>query len=123
MMRRNHIGWMGFVLALGMAVTGCGKAGSKSGGRSFESAAPEIKATWDNAVAADRTNGYVPAVMGYKQVLLQRDQLTPDQVKAVEDASTKLFKRLADAAHKADPAALQALATMHDIERGRRLRQ
>jgi hypothetical protein len=123
MTARTQAGWMGVILAVGMALGGCGQAGSGAGGSSFNTAAPEIKATWDKAVAADRTNDYVPAVLGYKQVLLQRDQLSPAQVKAVEDASVKLFQRLAEASSKGDPAAQQALATMRDMERARRIPQ
>jgi len=120
MMGRNNAGWMGVVLAAGITLAGCGQAGSRAGGSGFNSAAPEIKATWDKAVAADRTDDYVPAVLGYKQVLRQRDQLSPDQLKTVEEASIKLLQRLANAASKGDPAAQQALATMRDVERARR---
>lgn len=122
-MGRNHVGWLGVVLAVGMALAGCGQAGSRAGGRGFDSAAPEIKATWDKAVAADQTNDYVAAVLGYKQVLLQRDQLSPSQLQAVEAASTTLFQRLAQASSKGDPAAQQALATLRNLERARRPRQ
>jgi len=120
MMGRNHAGWMVVVLAVGLVLAGCGKGGSGAGGSSFNNAAPEIKATWDKAVAADQTNDYVPAVLGYKQVLHQRDQLSPGQLKAVEEASIKLSQRLVEASSKGDPAAQQALATMRDMERARR---
>lgn len=123
MMGRNHAAWMGITLAAGMALVGCGQGGSRAGGNSFNSAAPEIKATWNTAVAADRTNDYIPALVGYKQVLSQRDQLSPAQVKAVEDASTRLFQRLADASSKGDAAAQQALATIRDMDRARRVPQ
>jgi len=78
-------------------LAGCGKGGPGSGTSGFSSAAPEIKEAWDKAVVADKTNDYVPAVLGYKQILLQRDQLSPSQVKAVEEASSKLFQRLVEA--------------------------
>lgn len=117
MMGRIHAGWMCVVLAAGLALAGCGQ---KGGGSSFNSAAPEIKATWDKAVAADRANDYLSAIAGYRQVLLHRDQLSPGQITAAEEASVKLFQRLADASSKGDPAAKQALATMREMERPQR---
>ena len=102
-----------------LVLAGCGKGGSGSGTTSgFSSAAPEIKEVWDKAVVADKTNDYVPAVLGYKQILLQQDQLSPSQVKAVEEASSKLFQRLVEASTKGDPAARQALAQLQPTRRG-----
>ncbi|MGO8927349.1 MAG: hypothetical protein ACLQU3_10730 [Limisphaerales bacterium] len=99
-------------------LAGCGKGGSGSGASGFSNAAPELKEAWDKAVAADKANDYVPAVLGYKQILLQRDDLSPSQVKAVEEASSKLFQRLVDASTKGDPAARQALSQLQPTRRG-----
>jgi len=98
---------LGCLLAMG-----CGRGGTRGGADGFNSATPELKAVWDAAVAADKTNGYVPAVLGYKQILLQRDQLSPNQVKAVEEASSRIFQRLVEASTKGDPAAKQALSQL-----------
>ena len=121
-MTRNRRGWISVLMAVGLALAGCGKAGSRAGGGGFDTAAPELKAAWEKAVAADQTNDYVAAVLGFKQVLLQRDQLSPSQLKAVEDASAQLFQRLGEAASKGDPAAQQALTTLRTMERARRPR-
>jgi len=120
MIARNLMGWLGIVLAVGLAVASCGKGGSKAGGRDFDRAAPEIKAAWEKAVAADQTNDYVTAVTEYRVVLVQRDHLSPSQIKAVEGANATLFQRLREAASKGDPAAQQALATLRGQERARR---
>jgi hypothetical protein len=109
---------MGVFLVGCVLLAGCGKGGSGSGTSGFGSAAPEIKEVWDKAVVADKTNDYVPAVLGYKQILLQRDQLSPSQVKAVEEASSKLFQRLVEASTKGDPAARQALSQLQPTRRG-----
>jgi hypothetical protein len=77
---------------------GLWQRGSGSGASGFSSAAPEVKDAWDKAVAADKANDYVLAVLGYKQTLVQRDQLSASQVKAVEEASSKLFQRLVEGA-------------------------
>ena len=103
-----------FVLA------GCGKGAPGSGSSAFNGAPPEVKAAWYTALAADKTNDYVSAVLGYKRILLQRDQLSPAQVKAVEEASSKLFQRLVDGSIKGDPAAKQALSQLRPTKGGQR---
>jgi hypothetical protein len=112
--------WTGVFLIGCVLLAGCGKGGSGSGTSGFSNAAPELKEAWDKAVAADKANDYVPAVLGYKQILLQRDDLSPSQVKAVEEASSKLFQRLVDASTKGDPAARQALSQLQPTRRGPR---
>jgi len=99
-------------------LAGCGKGGSESGASGFNTASPAIKEAWDKAVAADKANDYVPAVRGYKQILLQRDQLSPKEVKAAEDATSKLFQRLVEASTKGDPAARQALSQLQPTRPG-----
>jgi len=102
----------GAILLGGLVLAACGRGASGSGADGFSSATPELKAAWSAAVAADKTNDYVPAVLGYKQILLQRDQLSPSQVKAVEDASSRVFQRLVEASAKGDAAAKQALSQL-----------
>jgi hypothetical protein len=109
---------MGVFLIGCVVLGGCGKGDSGSGTSGFSNAAPEIKEAWEKAVVADKANDYVPAVLGYKQILLQRDQLPPSQVKAVEEASSKLFQRLVEASTKGDPAARQALSQLQPMRRG-----
>jgi len=110
----------GAVLMSCIVLAGCGRGASGSGSSGFNGAPPELKAAWDAAVAADKTNDYVPAVLGYKEILLQRDQLSPGQVKAVEEASNKLFQRLVEASAKGDPAAKQALSQLQPTPPGRK---
>ena len=100
-------------------LAGCGQGATGSTSSGFNGAAPELKTAWDTTVAADKTNDYVPAVLGYKGILLQRDQLSPSQVKAVEEASSKLFQRLVAASAKGDPAARQALSQLQPAPPGR----
>ena len=100
-------------------LAGCGQGATGSTSSGFNGAAPELKTAWDTAVAAHKTNDYVPAVLGYKGILLQRDQLSPSQVKAVEEASSKLFQRLVAASAKGDPAARQALSQLQPAPPGR----
>jgi hypothetical protein len=117
-MKLKKIAAMMLVLLMGAAMlTGCGKGGSKSSSASFDAAPAEIKAAWDKAVAADKANDYVTAVVGYKDIVRQQDKLQEGQVKAVQEASGKLFQRMVDASSKGDAAARQAIATLADMER------
>ena len=109
----------GAVLIGCLILAGCGRSASGNSRGGFESAPPELKTAWETAVAADKTNDYVPAVLGYKEILLQRDQLSPSQVKAVEEASSELFQRLVTASVKGDPAAKQALSRLQPAPPGR----
>jgi hypothetical protein len=121
MMTVNTLAAYGGAFLIGVVVlAGCGPGASGSGSSSFNRAPPELKAAWDTAVAADKTNDYVAAVLGYKQILLQRDQLSPSQVKTVEEASGKLFQRLVEASTKGDPAARQALSQLRPAPPGPR---
>jgi hypothetical protein len=118
MNNKYHSVWLGLLLIAGIALGGCGKDKSGSGAGGFGSASPGIKAAWTKAVADDKANNYGPAFMGYKQILLQRDQLSPDQLKAAEEANAKLFQRMVDAADKGDQAAKDALAALNAGSRG-----
>jgi len=100
-------------------LAGCGQGASGSKSSGFNGAPPEIRAAWDAAVAADKTNDFVSAVLGYKEVISQRDQLSPGQVKTVEEASSQLFQRLVATAAKGDPAAKQALTQLQPAPPGR----
>mgnify|MGYP001191669964 CR=1 FL=1 len=123
-MIRGYIkGWMGLLLIAGIALAGCGKSGSGAGGGGFDKAPPEIKAAWEKAVAADRTNDYVTAIVGYKAILQERDTLPRELVKAAEEASGKVFQRVVAASQKGDPDARDAMATLGTIDRSRRGQQ
>ncbi len=112
MSQRNNAAWLGLFVAIAIALTGCGKGGSGTAGGGFNNASPEIHAAWDKAVAADKANDYVPAILGYKQILQQRDQLSEAQVKTVEEASGKLMQRIVEASTKGNAAARQAISQL-----------
>jgi hypothetical protein len=92
-------------------LAGCSaKKGPTIDPNAFAAAPPEIKQAWDEASAADRTNGYAPAQTLY--FALMREKLTPQQRQAVEQASTALNDRFTAALQKGDPAAQAALAEL-----------
>ncbi|HWV99630.1 MAG TPA: hypothetical protein VNZ64_08070 [Candidatus Acidoferrum sp.] len=105
------IGWLNQTFAcvalIGL-LAGCrGKSGRGFDPNTFAQAAPEIKQAWEEASAADRTNGYASAQSLY--FMLLRLQLSPQQRQAVEQASTGLNDRLSSALQKGDPDAKAAL--------------
>lgn len=106
MTKRNHAGWLGVLLAAALVLAGCHKA---INGNAFAGATPEIKAVWDKAVAADKANDYDTAISGYRQLLRERDQLSADQIKTVQDASNEFYQHLAEAARGGDAGARKAL--------------
>jgi len=118
-MVKTFAAYAGALFIGGLLLTGCGKGSSGGDSGGFSAARPELKTAWETAVAADKTNDYVPAVLGYKEILLQRDQLSPSQVLEVEEASSKLFQRLVTASSKGDPAAKQALSKLQPAPPGR----
>ena len=115
-------GGLGLLVATGIALLGCGKGVSGAGG-GFDKAPPEIKAAWEKAVAADKTNDYVTAIVEYKTILQQQDTLPRELVKAAEEASGKVLQRVVAASQKGDPAARDAIAALGTMDRSRRGQQ
>ena len=104
--------WPGKALWLAAAVVlaGCGKHDAPAANAdSFDSAAPDIKAAWTQAVAADKANDYVKAVLGYKQVLAAGTNLTDVQSSTAQQSLGLVNQRLVDASMAGDAAARAAL--------------
>ena len=120
MMNKNYAVWLSFLLIGGLAFVGCGKGKSGSAAGGFDNAPPGIKAAWAKAVEDDKANNYGPAIMGFRQIILQKDQLSPEQAKAAEDAYEKTYQRMVEAADKGDEVAKQALAALSAGTRGSR---
>jgi len=91
---------------------GCGKKNTASDVQVFNSAAPEIKAVWDNAQAADKVNDYVVASRGYQSLLAQADKLAPDQLEVLQAAAIAINQRLNEAFNNGDPEAKKAMAAL-----------
>ena len=99
------------LLALCGIWAGCGKQAAPSS-QIFNQAAPEIKAAWEKASAADKANDYVTAVTGYRNLALQRDKLTHEQLVTVNDALLAINQRLSEAYNQGEPAAKQAYSKL-----------
>jgi len=74
----------------------------------FQSADPTIKADWDAAIAATRTNGYAAAILSLKS-LRQQTNLTSQQATAVDQMLTAINDQMYEAANKGDANAQQSI--------------
>ena len=105
--------WSAYLSLLGLlAVTsiGCHKdpgAVAAQNTSLFQSADPQVKLAWDTAQAAAATNGYVVAITSLRK--LRQGNLSPEQLKAVDQTLTSLNERMYTASNKSDAAASQAI--------------
>lgn len=95
------------LLLAGGLLSSCAKK-TATGSRAFAAAPSEIKEIWDNAVAADLTNGYVAAITGYHDLMTRKTSLTDEQIAAVNAAALAINQRLYAAANNGDATAKEA---------------
>ena len=81
--------------------------------KAFASAPPEIKAVWDSATSAAKTNGYATALLTF-QALAKQPKLTAAQLEAVQETSGALRAQMYEAAKQDDP---QAQAAVEQLRR------
>ena len=106
-MNTKRIAAVCWLLFAGGVFSGCAKKAATGSG-AFVAASPEIRETWDKAVAADQTNGYVVAITGYHDLMTQKASLTDEQIAAVKAAALAINQRLYAAANSGDAAAKEA---------------
>jgi hypothetical protein len=101
---------LSFCVLLFMAgATGCNRQSlSVRNSESFKSAAPELKATWQTAVVAAKTNGYLSAYTNLHS-LQTNSSLNAEQSQAVTDLLGVVGTRMFNAANEGDPEATKAL--------------
>jgi hypothetical protein len=97
---------------------GCGNKAAKS---AFDSASPAIKACWSQALAEDQSNNYLAA--NTNLVSLLRDNITPEQLSAVQITLSSLNERMNNAAARGDADAQKALDTLKAMQEAARRRQ
>jgi len=109
-----------FFLAIGV-LAGCKKSGGGAASadpKVFQSASAEAKALWDEALAAQQTNGVVEAYIKFRLVRSQGG-LSPDQIAAVDAQCKRINEELGAAAAKGDANAQQALVDIRNASRMR----
>ncbi len=109
-------------LVLGLLLVGCGRGtkappASAADVAAFDQAKPELKQTWQDALAADKKNDYATA---HKLLTsLQTQELSTDQREAVKKVFANLSERLRAALENGDPAAQKALQEIRSTTRAR----
>jgi hypothetical protein len=107
----------GLLAITGVTISGCGKSASSVGSghaKLFATADPQTKANWDTASAALKTNGFFAGTVSL--ITLQRQtNLTPEQLKAVDETLTALSDQMYAAANKGDASAMQAIKDLQRI--------
>lgn len=102
---------LGLVVLASMLVVSCGSKGGGANAKAFDSAKPEVKTLWEKAQTAAKAKDYAAALLTFQQLSLRTD-LTPEQVKAVEVASTAVSDQMYEAANKGDAEATKAVETL-----------
>ncbi len=91
-------------------LTGCGPAAPKvtsADMQAFQSATPELKQAWTRAHAAAATNDYGLAIVTLRSMIPQN--LTVEQVEAVQNSMRAYNVKLMTAADRGDAAAQKAI--------------
>ena len=104
-------GFMGACLLL----AGCERSADKA---AFDSAPPEVKASWSQAVADSRANHYFAA--NTNLVSLLRRDLSAAQMSAVQNELSDLNARMHNAAASGDGEAKKAIEALQSMQQQRR---
>ena len=78
----------------------------------FKDATPEMKQLWEAGLKADHANDYLTAGNNYRALLT--NNISADQLVAVQTALGGLNYRINEAAAKGDAAAKEALDTLKE---------
>ena len=117
--RRNTRSWVwcGALLGLNFALAaGCSKDASSLAARNaklFQAGDPQLKALWDTANLAMKTNGFLAASLALQK--LHQAQLTPEQLRAVEQMGAAVSDQMYDAANKGDAGAAEAIKELRKL--------
>jgi len=91
-------------------LAGCGGHAPKLStdqAKAFADAPPEVRQTWEKALAADKANDYLTAVEALDS--LKKMTLTDPQTQALDAERNAFSERLRKAVDRNDPAAVQAV--------------
>ena len=101
------------LLALALLLSGCGQGAPKvteTDNKAFETASPELKQNWAQSQAAASTNDYTTALVTLRSMLAQN--LSIEQIEAVQNAMRACNAKLMKAVEKGDPAAQKAFEAL-----------
>jgi hypothetical protein len=113
-MRKLFPAIAGFVGAC-LLLAGCDRSPDKV---AFDSAPPDLKTSWSQAVADSRANHYLAA--NTNLVSLLRRDLSAAQMSAVQNELSDLNGRMNNAAARGDAEAKKAIETLQSMQQQRR---
>ena len=110
---------LALLTVLTLIVAGCGQKlmSTNAAEKAFASADPALKAEWDKAMSAYKTNDFAQAIMTLK-MMRNQPGLNPQQFNAVEDMRTIINTKMTEAANNGDTNALRSVEELQQF-RGR----
>jgi hypothetical protein len=98
-------------------LAGCGKSPATvvDAQAKFFQGSPELKTNWDQAVAGFNARDYAGAIRPL--MVLKAQNLTPEQLAAVDKAMAVVMETMYTAASKGDAAAKQAIEDLKKLPR------
>lgn len=111
-----NTGILAGLAAVSLLISGCGgekkfAAIDPARDKVFQSANPEVKGQWDQAMGAVRSNDFFNATMSLKG-LFENPALTPEQKKAVSETSQAVSDKMYEASSKGDKNAEEAISAL-----------
>jgi hypothetical protein len=116
---KTHAWILALMVVLTLIVAGCGQKmmSTNAAEKAFTSADPTLKAEWDKAMSAYKTNDYGQAIITLRMMRSQAN-LNPQQFNAVEDMRTTINSKMIEAANKGDTNAQRSMEELQQF-RGR----
>jgi hypothetical protein len=116
---KTHAWILALMMVLTLIVAGCGKKmmSTNAADKAFTSADPALKAEWEKAMSAYKTNDYAQAIITLQMMRIQPN-LNPKQYDAVGDMQTIINSKMNEAANNGDTNALKSLEELRQF-RGR----
>jgi len=99
------------------ALAGCSKSSdaiASSRSKAFDSASPQIKTAWENAIAAAKSHDYALAITGLNS-LASDTNLTAEQLQAVRDTGRAVSDEMRAALNRGDENAKKAVEDMRQM--------
>ena len=103
------------LLAMLVLAVGCDQPATPATGP-FDNAPAEVKAAWQQALAADKTNDYARAMAALDW--LNKRKLTDPQMNALSTERAEFSERLLKAVMRNDPAAIRAYRNSPEGRKG-----
>lgn len=110
--------WFVSMMFVAVIAVGCGRGVSPSAAnKAFDTAPPAVKATWEKALAAGKTNDYAMSITLLRS-LRTEPSMTPKQLEALTDTTAAITEKMMDAANRGDADAKKAMEDL-SVLRGR----